>query len=149
MNKNLNLAKLIKTFILVLWGITIALLIVGLIFLFANFKDNELFTRIALSLAAMMSVISFSFSIYAMIKAKEFTKEKADNQQNTKYKLRSINQKNKELFDEIQSLAIANDVPLLGIEYVEFDSIELANNLNEELAIENSRIRSEIESKKS
>ena len=149
MNKDLNLAKLIKTFILVLWGITIALLIVGLVFLFAKFNDYELFTRIALSLAAMMSVIAFAFSIYAMIKYKEFSKQKADDQQNTKYKLAALNKKNKELFDEIQSLAIANDVQLLGIEYVEFDSIELANNLNEELSIENSRIRSEIESKKS
>ena len=139
---------IIKIFILVLWGTTIVLLIVGLIFLFANFTNNELFTRVSLSVAAMMSVISFAFTIYAMIKRKDFSKHKVEESQNTKYKLTALNKKNKELFDEIQSLAIANNVELLGIEYVEFDTIELANHLNEELAIENSRIRSEIERRK-
>ena len=143
-----NLEHIIQIFILVLWGTTIVLLIVGLIFLFANFTNNELFTRVSLSVAAMMSVISFAFTIYAMIKRKDFSKHKVEESQNTKYKLTALNKKNKELFDEIQSLAIANNVELLGIEYVEFDSIELANHLNEELAIENSRIRSEIERRK-
>ena len=143
-----NLAHIIKIFILVLWGTTIALLIVGLIFLFANFANNELFTRVSLSVAAMMSVISFAFTIYAMIKQKEFSKKKIEESQNTKYKLIALNKKNKELFDEIQSLAIANNVELLGIEYIDFDTIEMANHLNEELTIENSRIRSEIESRK-
>ncbi len=143
-----NLEHIIKIFILVLWGTTIILLIVGLIFLFANFTNNELFTRVSLSVAAMMSVISFAFTIYAMIKRKDFSKHKVEESQNTKYKLTALNKKNKELFDEIQSLAIANNVELLGIEYVEFDTIELANHLNEELAIENSRIRSEIERRK-
>lgn len=143
-----NLEHIIKIFILVLWGTTIVLLIVGLIFLFANFTNNELFTRVSLSVAAMMSVISFAFTIYAMIKRKDFSKHKVEESQNTKYKLTALNKKNKELFDEIQSLAIANNVELLGIEYVEFDAIELANHLNEELAIENSRIRSEIERRK-
>ncbi len=143
-----NLEHIIKIFILVLWGTTIVLLIVGLIFLFANFTNNELFTRVSLSVAAMMSVISFAFTIYAMIKRKDFSKHKVEESQNTKYKLTALNKKNKELFDEIQSLAIANNVELLGIEYVEFDTIELANHLNEELAIENSRIRSEIERRK-
>jgi len=143
-----NLEHIIKIFILVLWGTTIVLLIVGLIFLFANFTNNELFTRVSLSVAAMMSVISFAFTIYAMIKRKDFSKHKVEESQNTKYKLTALNKKNKELFDEIQSLAIANNVELLGIEYVEFNTIELANHLNEELAIENSRIRSEIERRK-
>ncbi len=143
-----NLEHIIKIFILVLWGTTIVLLIVGLIFLFANFTNNELFTRVSLSVAAMMSVISFAFTIYAMIKRKDFSKHKVEESQNTKYKLTALNKKNKELFDEIQSLAIANNVELLGIEYVEFDTIEMANHLNEELTIENSRIRSEIESRK-
>ena len=143
-----NLEHIIKIFILVLWGTTIVLLIVGLIFLFANFTNNEVFTRVSLSVAAMMSVISFAFSIYAMIKRKDFSKKKIEESQNTKYKLIALNKKNKELFDEIQSLAIANNVELLGIEYVDFDSIEMANHLNEELTIENSRIRSEIESRK-
>ena len=143
-----NLAHIIKIFILVLWGMTVALLIIGLIFLFAKFSNNELFTRVALSVAAMMSVISFAFSIYAMIKQKEFSKQKDEETQNTKYKLTALNKKNKELFDDIQSLAIANNVELVGIEYVEFDNLELANHLNEELTIENSRIRSEIESRK-
>ncbi len=132
-----NLEHIIKIFILVLWGTTIVLLIVGLIFLFANFTNNELFTRVSLSVAAMMSVISFAFTIYAMIKRKDFSKHKVEESQNTKYKLTALNKKNKELFDEIQSLAIANNVELLGIEYVEFDTIEMANHLNEELTIEN------------
>ena len=84
---NLNLSKIIRIFILVLWAITLTLLIVGLVFLFSNFNNNELFTRVALSLAAMMSVISLGFSLYAMIKRKEFSNDKKTEKQNVKYKL--------------------------------------------------------------
>ena len=93
----MSLAKVIKLFILILWAITLALLITGLIFLFSNFEDNQLFTRIALSLAAMMSIISLAFSIYAMIQNKEFSKDKGKEKQNLKFKLKTINDQNKNL----------------------------------------------------
>ncbi len=146
---NLNLSKIIQIFILVLWAITLTLLIVGLIFLFSNFADNELFTRIALSLAAMMSVISLGFSLFAMIKRKEFSRNKTSEKQNIKYKLNAINSQNKELYEEIVALAKANEIEMLDIEFTEYDSLELANHFNEELTLENARIRSEIELRKS
>ena len=146
MNKGLE--KIIKLFIIIVWSITLLLLVVGLVFLFANFQDNELFTRISLSLAAMMSIISTAFTIYAMWKNKQFTKDKQDAIENEKYKLNNLNAKNKELFDDIQALAIKHDIQLLGIEYIEFDTLEMAGHLNEELTIEMSRIRNEIEQAK-
>ena len=146
---NLNLSKIIRIFILVLWAITLTLLIVGLIFLFSNFANNELFTRIALSLAAMMSVISLGFSLFAMIKHKEFSRNKTSEKQNVKYKLNAINSQNKDLYEEIVALAKANEIEMLDIEFTEYDSLELANHFNEELTLENARIRSEIELRKS
>ncbi len=146
---NLNLSKIIQIFILILWAITLTLLIVGLVFLFSNFENNELFTRIALSLAAMMSVISLGFSLYAMIKRKEFSRNKTSEKQNIKYKLNAINSQNKELYEEIVALAKANEIEMLDIEFTEYDSLELANHFNEELTLENARIRSEIELRKS
>ena len=146
---NLNLSKIIQIFILILWAITLTLLIVGLVFLFSNFENNELFTRIALSLAAMMSVISLGFSLYAMIKHKEFNKDKNSEKQNVKYKLNAINSQNKDLYEEIVALAKANEIEMLDIEFTEYDSLELANHFNEELNLENARIRSEIELRKS
>ena len=144
----MSLAKLIKTFILILWAITIALLITGLIFLFSNFEDNQLFTRIALSLAAMMSIISLAFSIYAMLKMKEFSKDKGNEKQNIKFKLKAINEQNKSLYEEVVELAKTNNIEMLDLEYAEYNSLELANHFNEELTMENARIRSEIEAKK-
>ena len=146
MNKGLE--YYIKLFIIILWSITLVLLIVGLVFLFASFKDNELFTRVALSVAAMMSIISTAFTIYAMWKNKEFKKDRHDAKENEKYKLNNLNVKNKELFDEIQALSIAHNIELLGIEFIEFDNIEMAGHLNEELTIELSRVRNEIEQAK-
>ncbi len=144
----MNLAKVIKLFILILWAITLALLITGLIFLFSNFEDNQLFTRIALSLAAMMSIISLAFSIYAMIKNKEFSKDKGKEKQNLKFKLKTINDQNKNLYEDIVNLAKTNNIEMLDLEYAEYNSLELANHFNEELTMENARIRSEIEAKK-
>lgn len=144
----MNLAKVIKLFILILWAITLALLITGLIFLFSNFEDNQLFTRIALSLAAMMSIISLTFSIYAMIQNKEFSKDKGKEKQNLKFKLKTINDQNKNLYEDIVNLAKTNNIEMLDLEYAEYDSLELANHFNEELTMENARIRSEIEAKK-
>ncbi len=144
----MNLAKVIKLFILILWAITLALLITGLIFLFSNFEDNQLFTRIALSLAAMMSIISLAFSIYAMIQNKEFSKDKGKEKQNLKFKLKTINDQNKNLYEDIVNLAKTNNIEMLDLEYAEYDSLELANHFNEELTMENARIRSEIEAKK-
>lgn len=146
---NLNLSKIIRIFIIIMWAITLTLLLVGLIFLFSDFANNELFTRIALSLAAMMSVFSFAFSLYAMIKHKEFSKDKKSEKQNVKYKLNAINTQNKDLYDEIVALAKVNEIEMLDIEYTAYDSLELANHFNEELTLENARIRSEIELKKS
>ncbi len=145
---NANLTKIIKLFIIVLWAITLVLLVVGLVFLFASFEDNELFTRIALSLAAMMSVISFGFTIYAMIKNKQFSKNKVDEKQNLKFKLNLINKQNEDLYKDTKDLAAFHNIEMLDIEYVPYDNLELANHLNEELTIENSRIRSEIEARK-
>ncbi len=144
----MSLAKVIKLFILILWAITLALLITGLIFLFSNFEDNQLFTRIALSLAAMMSIISLAFSIYAMIQNKEFSKDKGKEKQNLKFKLKTINDQNKNLYEDIVNLAKTNNIEMLDLEYAEYDSLELANHFNEELTMENARIRSEIEAKK-
>ena len=144
----MSLAKVIKLFILILWAITLALLITGLIFLFSNFEDNQLFTRIALSLAAMMSIISLTFSIYAMIQNKEFSKDKGKEKQNLKFKLKTINDQNKNLYEDIVNLAKTNNIEMLDLEYAEYDSLELANHFNEELTMENARIRSEIEAKK-
>ena len=144
----MSLAKVIKLFILILWAITLALLITGLIFLFSNFEDNQLFTRIALSLAAMMSIISLAFSIYAMIQNKEFSKDKGKEKQNLKFKLKTINDQNKTLYEEIVNLAKTNNIEMLDLEYTEYNSLELANHFNEELTMENARIRSEIEAKK-
>ena len=144
----MSLAKVIKLFILILWAITLALLITGLIFLFSNFEDNQLFTRIALSLAAMMSIISLAFSIYAMIQNKEFSKDKGKEKQNLKFKLKTINDQNKNLYEDIVNLAKTNSIEMLDLEYAEYDSLELANHFNEELTMENARIRSEIEAKK-
>ena len=144
----MSLAKVIKLFILILWAITLALLITGLIFLFSNFEDNQLFTRIALSLAAMMSIISLAFSIYAMIQNKEFSKDKGKEKQNLKFKLKIINDQNKNLYEDIVNLAKTNNIEMLDLEYAEYDSLELANHFNEELTMENARIRSEIEAKK-
>ena len=146
---NLSLSKIIKIFIIIMWAITLALLIVGLIFLFANFNKNELFTRIALSLAAMMSIFSLAFSIYAMIKNKEFSKDKRTEKQNVKYKLSAINKQNKDLYEEIVQLAKDNNITMLDIEYAQYDTLELANHFNEELTLENARIRGEIEQRKS
>ena len=145
---NLPLNKIIRTFILVLWAATLVLLIVGLIFLFSGFKDNELFTRVLLSIAAMMSVISLTGTIWAMVKSKEFAKQKTDEQQNLKFKLRQINETNKQLYFDTAKLAKDNNIEMLDIEVIDFDSLELANHFNEELTIENSRIRNEIELKK-
>ena len=144
----MSLAKVIKLFILILWAITLALLITGLIFLFSNFEDNQLFTRIALSLAAMMSIISLAFSIYAMIQNKEFSKDKGKEKQNLKFKLKTINDQNKNLYEDIVNLAKTNNIEMLDLEYTEYNSLELANHFNEELTMENARIRSEIEAKK-
>ena len=144
----MSLAKVIKLFILILWAITLALLITGLIFLFSNFEDNQLFTRIALSLAAMMSIISLAFSIYAMIQNKEFSKDKGKEKQNLKFKLKTINDQNKTLYEDIVNLAKTNNIEMLDLEYTEYNSLELANHFNEELTMENARIRSEIEAKK-
>lgn len=145
---NKGLIRIIRLFIVIFWSITLALLITGLIFLFAKFQDNELFTRISLSLAAMMSIISTAFTIYAMWKNKQFQKDKHDALENDKFKLRNLNTKNKELFDEIQALSIEHNIQLLGIEYIEFDTLEMAGHLNEELSIELSRVRNEIEQSK-
>lgn len=146
MNKGLE--YYIRMFIIILWSITLVLLVVGLVFLFASFKDNELFTRISLSIAAMMSLISTAFTVYAMWKNKQFKQEKHDAVENDKYKLKNLNQKNKELFDEIQALAIEHNIQLLGIEYIDFDNLEMAGHLNEELSIELARVRHEIEEAK-
>jgi len=144
----MSLAKIIKLFILILWAITLALLITGLIFLFSSFEDNQLFTRIALSLAAMMSIISLAFSIYAMLKSKEFSKDRGNEKQNIKFKLKAINDQNKDLYEDIVALAKTNNIEMLDLEYSEYDSLDLANHFNEELTMENARIRSEIEAKK-
>ena len=145
---NLPLNKIIRTFILLLWAATLVLLLVGLIFLFSGFKDNELFTRVLLSIAAMMSVISLAATIWAMIKRKDFSKQQDDEKQNLKYKLHQLNEANKQLFLDTAKLAKDNNIEMLDLEFVDFDSIELANHFNEELTIENSRIRNEIELKK-
>ncbi|MCR4875067.1 MAG: hypothetical protein K5923_04990 [Clostridia bacterium] len=145
---NLPLNKIIRTFILLLWAVTLVLLVVGLIFLFSGFRDNELFTRVLLSIAAMMSVISLAGTIWAMIKSKDFAKQKVDEKANLKFKLRQINESNKQLYFDTAKLAKDNDIEMLDIEFVDFDNIELANHFNEELTIENSRIRNEIELKK-
>ena len=145
---NLPLNKIIRTFILLLWAATLVLLVVGLIFLFSGFRDNELFTRVLLSIAAMMSVISLAGTIWAMVKNKEFAKQKIDEKQNLKYKLHQINEKNKQLYFDTAKLAKDNNIEMLDIEYIDFDNLELANHFNEELTIENSRIRNEIELKK-
>lgn len=144
----LSLSKILRIFIIVLWAITLILLIIGLIFLASSFADNQLFTRIALSLAAMMSVISLGFSLYAMIKRKDFSNDKTSEKQNVKYKLNYINSQNKSLYNEIVRLSQENNIEMLDIEYSEYDSIELANHFNEELTLENARIRGEIELKK-
>ena len=145
MNTNFN--KMIRIFFIVLWAITLTLLIVGLVFLFANFKDNELFTRVALSLAAMMSLISTAFTIYFMIKNKEFSQHKKDESQNLKYKLKAINKQNAQLYEDTKLLALANGVDMLDIEYEEYNTIELANHFNEILTLENARILGEIQIK--
>ncbi len=146
---NLNLTKAIRMFIIILWAITLVLLGVGLIFLFASFDDNELFTRVSLSLAAMMSVISFGFTIFAMIKNKQFSSEKKKEKQNLKFKLNGINKQNEDLYYDTIKLAKDNNIEMIDIEYIPFDNLDLANNFNETLTIENARIRSEIELKKS
>ena len=145
---NLPLNKIIRSFILILWAATLILLVVGLIFLFSGFRDNELFTRVLLSIAAMMSVISLAGTIWAMVKNKEFAKQKIDEKQNLKFKLHQINESNKQLYFDTAKLAKDNNIEMLDIEFIDFDSLELANHFNEELTIENSRIRNEIELKK-
>ena len=145
MNANVN--KVIRILVIILWAITLALLITGLIFLFAKFRDNELFTRVALSLAAMMSIFSTAFTIFAMIKNKEFSQFKRDEKQNLKYKLNQLNSQNKRLFEDTKALAEANQIEMMDIEFEECNSVELANNLNDILTLENSRILGEIATK--
>lgn len=143
-----QITRAFRIFLIMLWTITLVLLVVGLVFLFASFERHELITRILLSLAAMMSVISLAASIYLMYRYAGKGKQVHDEKENTKYKLLQLNSQNEQLYNDTKTLAQANNIQMLEIEFIPFDTITMAQELNEELMIENARIRSEIELKK-